>query len=441
MSSAFDRSKFNGAKLSSIKSIQEDAKKNDKNFSSGSGGRVDFLEVKEGRNVFRILPPHPEDTIGSPYLAKRVAMLKCEVPIFKDEEDTGKTEIKNKNIFIATQHGGLPKDPIELYIEYARNYANEAFQDKDERQKFLSPITGFRDKKGTWNWGIIPKTTFVSYAVSNGKIGRLELWEQWVKEMDKLAISEDSDAVIEVDPFSDPNEGFPLIISKDKAVDKNGKETGKFEYSISKDEPSRAKRESWDDFFERVKITDDQLMELLKQEPLSKLYGNDVYTKRDWELAIDGLQRFDEVNKYGIFENDEFMNELNELESLVPEKKDKDDDVKEMFSEQNQLKARKENKEETSDEEEVTIPEMKLALKKFIRKEFGEEAASQMPKNDKDIKLWYELMNEGEELPIVMPEKVVEESKTISEETTNPVEESYEDEIAKLRARRNQSRN
>lgn len=457
--SGFDRGKFSGAKVSTLKSVQDDARKNDKNFNSGgNGGRVDFLEIKDGKNVFRILPPHPEDTVGSPYLAKRVAMLKCEVPVFKDGEDTGKTEIKNKNIFIATQHGGLPKDPIEMYIDFARQYANDAFQDKDDRSKFMAPITGYRDKQGKWHWGIIPKTTYVSYAIQDGKIGRLELWDSWLKEMDKLAISEEDNGVIEVDPFSDPDEGVPLIISKDKAVDKSGKETGKFDYNISKDEPSRAKRESWDDFFKRVRVTDEQLAELLKQEPLSKLYGKDVYSKRDWELAIDGLQRFDEENKYGIFENDDFIKELDELEKLVPEKKKEDTekeevksgkDIEKAFDKSNSTLPKSESTEET-----VDIPEMKFALKKFIKKEFGEEYVNQIPTDEKKLRLWYEMYSEGEDLPISMKEKEESEFKTkeidnssqaedamknwnsSKDTTTEEVDPSVQSEIDKLRNRR-----
>jgi len=164
MSTAFDRSKFKGAKLSANKDSQKSAQENNKSFGN-DGGRVGFLTIDEGKNVFRILPPHPDDTIGAAYLPKRVSSLQCEVPVYKDGEDTGKTEVKAKNIFIATQHGGLPKDPIELYIDYVRKRANDEFQDKDDRAKFLYPITGWRGPKGDWNWGISPKTSFVAYAI------------------------------------------------------------------------------------------------------------------------------------------------------------------------------------------------------------------------------------------------------------------------------------
>ena len=413
----FDRSKFKGAKLSANKDSQRSAQENNKSFNR-EGGRLGFLEIKEGKNVFRILPPHPDDTIGAAYLPKRVAMLKCESEVWQDGEKTNKTEIKNKNIFIATQHGGLPNDPIELYINYVRKRANDEIQDKEERQKFLAPITGWKGKDGKWNWGINPKTSFVCYAVGEGKVGRLELYESMIKDMDKLAISEEPEDVMAIDPFSDPNEGCELIITKQHEVDKQGKATNKWEYPISKGEPSRQKRESWDDYFERTMVTDAQLEELLKQEPLSKIQGNDVYSTRDWNFALDGLRRFDEENKYGIFDNDEFLEELVELEKLVPEEKRDDKDIENAFPDKKKEEAVSEKAPEKvievskeTDEDAVTPLEMKIVLKRFIKKEFGEEFIAQLPTDTSELSKWYCLYEEGEDLPIKTKKELKEDKK------------------------------
>lgn len=387
-----DRSRFQGAKLSAIKDVQKNAEEHKKLFGE-KGSRIDFLDIDEGRNVFRILPPHPEDPIGSAYMPRRMAMMKCEVDVYENGEVTGRTEVKFKNIFIATQHGGLPQDPIEMYIDYVRKYANDAIDSKEERQRFLYPITGWRDKKG-WNWGIVPKTNYVCYAIKDGKMGRLELYESWIKDMQKLAITEDPNDVISMDPFSDPNEGFPLIITKGKD-DKN-----KTTFTLTKDEPSRLKREGWEAFFDRTKITDEQLLELEKQEPLSKLYGSDVYSKRDFNLALDAIRRFDDENKYGIFDNDDFLNELAAIEALVPEPPDKDDDIKEMFAKKEEP-AKVETQASESTEEELTIPEMKAEITKYVKKKFGEAYLSQIPMKRIDIVTWYAMIEEGKELPIV----------------------------------------
>lgn len=438
---AFDRTKFQGAKLSANKDSQKSAQANNKSFASGNS-RAGFLEIEEGKNVFRIMPPHPNDTIGAAYLPKRVTMLKCESNVWKDGEETDQTEIKNKNIFIATQHGNLPGDPIELYINYVRKRASDEFQDKEDRQKFLAPITGWKDKTGKWNWGITPKTSFVAYAVKDKVLGRLELYESMVKDMDKLAITEEADDVMGTDPFSDPNEGRELIITKEKEIDKQGKTTNKWVHTISMGEPSRQKRESWDDYFERTKLTDAQLEELEKQEPLSKIQGNDVYTTRDWNFAIDGLLRFDQENKYGIFDNDEFMEELSELEKLVSPEKRNDDDIKKAFE-----SPKEEKKVEGPEDEEMSPLEMKIVLKRFIKKEFGEEFVSQVPVDPKELQRWYCLLEEGEDLPVKTKADLKEEKKATiakqklsAEEMTKDSPEVKEDELSseiqKLRAKR-----
>ena len=48
------------------------------------------------------------------------------------------------------------------------------------------------------------------------------------------------------------------------------------------------------------------------------MYKN-VYTMRDFNLALDGLKRFDTLNNYRIFDNDEFVEELNLIAETVPE--------------------------------------------------------------------------------------------------------------------------
>jgi len=435
MGTAFDRARFKGAKLSATKDVQKEAQANNKSFGGGTN-RVGFLTIDEGRNVFRILPPHPDDTVGAAYLPKRVAQLECEVPVYKDGEDTGKTEIKNKNIFIATQHGGLPKDPIELYIDYVRKRAADEFQDKDDRQKFLQPITGWRDKKGTWNWGISPKTSFVTYAIKNNEMGRLELYDSMIKDMDKLAVAEDAEDVMEVDPFSDPSEGSELIITKEKQKDKQGKETNKWDYIISMGSPSKNKREDWPAYYERVQVTDAQLTELLEQEPLSKIMGNRVYTSRDWDYALDGLKRLDDKYKFEIFENDEFLDELKELAELVVEFKRDDKDVDAMFEKKDQQKEVVEQKKvekkpetvvekgEEVDDDSLSILDMKMALKSAVKRRFGAQYLDQVPTKDQEIQKWYQLLDEGEDLPIVLEEAdVVEEIPTIKAEKVTVSEE------------------
>lgn len=407
------KNKFKGASMAANTDVQKQAAQNNKNSFSGSG-RAEFFEVKDGKNEFRILPPHPDGKMEAAYFPKRVTVLKVEVDKFENGEPTGEKEIRSKALFIATQHGGLPFDPVELYIDYVRKYAEENIENKDKRATFLNPITGWKDKKGDWHWGINPKTTFVAYAIQNGKIGRLELYEAWLKAMNKLAIDEAANEAIKVDPFSDPFEGFPLFITRGK------NEKGKTEYTISKDEPSRVTRESWDEFFARTAIPEATLAEFLKQDPLENLYGSEVYTRKDFDMVIDGLRRFDEENKYGIFENDDFMEKIYELKRIVPEPKETKKEAEkkqEAEIENNFANAAKQDTRQGIQQEPAAtgggnlLKEMKDELRRYIRTNYGEEYVDMVPFAKKEVEQWYALLEEGEELPIDPRGKAAQQEK------------------------------
>ena len=113
--------------------------------------------------------------------------------------------------------------------------------------------------------------------------------------MEELNISEDPNDVIVTDCFSDPNDGLSLIITRQK--DKNGK----WENILNKREFNPKKFKSWDEFIATERITDEQLMELEKAPSLKSLYKS--YKRSDFELALKGLQIFDEKNKFGVFEH------------------------------------------------------------------------------------------------------------------------------------------
>jgi len=432
MKETFDRSKFKGAKLSTLKETKEEAEKtNVRLLGGGDNIRPGFHSTKEkGKYQFRILPAH-NPTDDPSYQPFRSTMLDCELPEYKDGKETGKLEVKKKRIFIATVHGtkevkALKKDPIELYIKYVSELAG-LYDDKDERQKFLAPITGYR-KNGDWIPGIMPSTSFVCYALKDGKLGRLELYDKWVKEMDKIAakVEEEEDEPLGLDPFSNPDEGYPLTIDKKKALDNNGKETNKWEYDIDRVMPK--KRQSWDDFCEKHKVTDEQLKELSGKESLKDLYVN-VYTKRDFELALNGLQLFDQKYKYGIFENDEFVKELKEIEAVVPEpKKDDTSDIEEAFDKKKQSAKDWDDKKCKSYLRAYVMDEDNgLDVDAYL------EAIPQL--DSKELHEWCALVEKGKKLPELETE---DEQPDVEAPEGTEVEESSseEDELAKLTANR-----
>lgn len=432
---SLERNKFSGTKLSVINDTVKKAESNSTQIFRQDGSRVDFHKIEDGKNTFRIFPAHNWEK-DPPYRAFRTVWLKCMLPEWVDGKETNKLVEKNKKIFIATQHGNQEKDIIESYLEFVKELS-ESYDSKEEREKFLAPVKGYTGKDKKWVSGIQPSTTYVCYAIKNGTLGRLELWPKWRKEMERLVLSEDSDeAPIETDVFSDPNEGYPLIITKTK------NDKGKYDYVIEKENLRRG--ENWDKFFERTKITDAQWAEWEKQESLTELY-TDCYTTRDFELAMNGLQIFDKLYKYNIFENDEFQQLAKELKSKLrePDKKEESenkvgksgtDDIDKVFE-----------KEDSKDITEWPKFKCKKFLKNYVVANYdGEDQEPYLQEIEKldmkDLHAWCELAVKEEELPYLVPEEsdedivVPEDVEVVEEEST--VEKAIETVINRPRRQR-----
>ena len=305
-----DRSKWKAAPLSTVSETVQQTKQYDTYFG-GKGEYAQFWKQRDGITVKRVLPAHePGD---SPYVPMLTAMLKCEV----DEKDKeGKVigkKISNKKIFLATLHGGYPYDIIEEYIKRVYEQA-EQFQDKEERARFLNPITGYRmgGKNGTWVPGIRPQLEYVYYALIEGKIWRDSLKPKQMEALNKesadLCAQNDTAAV---DMFSDPSTGFPIQWSREK--DDNNKTV-----ETLKSLPLKM-GQTWEDYFDKNAVPDKVLEELDGLPSLQKLYV-DCYTKRDFDYALDGLKRFDDANQYQIFAQDDFLDMIEQLQEMVEEK-------------------------------------------------------------------------------------------------------------------------
>lgn len=439
--STVDRNQFKGATLASIKDEETRAAAalpvtND--FSNRPG----FHTIVEGRNFRRIAPAHHQ---GEPaYRAKSTVSLECEVPEYDGEGNaTGKKEVKKKNIFIATQHSTiLTEDPIVMYIDAVKKLADDKYKDQKERASFLAPVTGWRGKDGKWNWGIKPTIDYVCYCWDEkGVLGREQLYPGMLDDMKKVSIARNDDnKEIVPDIFTKLDDGYPLIITKQK------KEKGGFEYIISCDMPSESKRETWDQFFDRHRVTDEQLIDFMEKESLADLYKN-VYTMRDFNMAVDGLQRFDKANKYGIFDNDQdFLDDLAALKSKVPAWEAKDGEAKETPAPETAPTKTASTVAPKVEEAKGMVPNtsfdkpaetskdavpplaMKRALRAYIAENYPEKSLPEL--DPQTLVAWYNLTLIDEELPFESvegvanneepaPEKVVETPK---QEVKNVVE-------------------
>lgn len=303
---SFNRDRFRATPLSTVNSTVTETKQYD-TFYGGNSDYAPFFKNVEGVTVKRVLPAHePGD---SPYVPMMTSMLECEVEDRKDGVVIGK-KIAKKKIFIATLHAGSKYDIIDEYIK--RVYAlAEQYQDKDERSRFLNPITGYRMGK-QWVSGIRPQLEYVYYALINGQIYRDSLKPKQMEALNKESAemcAQDDTAAIDI--FSDPTTGYPIQWSREK--DENGKTV-----EVLKALPL-PRTMSWDQYFEKYAVPDRVLEDLLKLPSLKSLYVGS-YRKKDFEYALDGLKRFDQNNGYNIFADEDYLDYIEKAEAELSKK-------------------------------------------------------------------------------------------------------------------------
>lgn len=430
---SFDRSKYK--KQVSIDEVDDDLKKAQatmKNPAFGNqGGRASFYTVnKEGRYELRVLPSVKGE---KPYISRKVVKLPIECPIYdKDGKDTGKKEVRQKDVFTSDVHsdkmGG--KDAVMIYIDFVYALAND-IQDSDEKKKFLAPITGYFNRQKQWVWGVSPNLNYVCYVYVEDEIHRFDVRPQWWKKMKSISLERSNDNVINIDIFSDCDEGYPLIINTTL------NEKGKSQFDISCGLPDASKRESWDDFFLRTRVPDNILQELEELPSLEDQY-KDVFSRKDWDMQIEGLERFDKQNGFEIFQNDEFLNALEELEKLVPE----DDEVKQVAK----IPSKKKEEPKQTSTPTTSYPpliKMKAELNDYIEAEY--EGTEKLPNlSVTELRKWYDMMKEGMMLPFDDYRESEENDDSNESEEKSPINEdrassktsqSVQDRLAGLRNR------
>ena len=309
----FDKSKF---KKQSIEDVEAEVKQAEKTMYKGNKSYTGFATVQKGKNVFRVVP-----AMGKAYVACKMSKLRVEVPTYDENGKVTGKEVKDKNIFCADIHGKnllKGKDPIVLYCDYVRKKASEEYQDDAERRKFLNPIMGYK-KGNKFVWGINPTLAYVCYVYQGSKdFARLQLYGTWMKRIKEISVEMSDDETVSFDIFSQLEGAYPLVITMGE--DDKGKKT----YSLSAGIPKKG--QTWDDFFEETVIPDEDMEYFLNEVPTLEEIYKDVYSQKDFNMALDGLKRFDEENGYDIFADDGFLTEIEEMAALIPEDGDKEDE-------------------------------------------------------------------------------------------------------------------
>ena len=268
-------------KATSIKKLQKQVDAD--NEMVGTGSSTEYLNLEDGKTIkIRIFPAHPGQEEF--YVAKKCYWLTFNT----DDGDTRRGTVLDSKV-----HGGTKWDIVEEYVKWAKKHVG------NDAEK-LEALVGNGPKSNSLN----PQYSWLCYAdrVNGDEQLRAKLWEfkKMVRDaMNKLAFSEDEDEVIEVDPFTDPDEGLPINVTYRKNPNKK-KGENYYEVAFPKKVSARP-------------LTDEEIEYFMTLKPLSEVIYK--YGMRDFERALEGLQNFDEDNEIGLFDDDDWLEHLEEIKA------------------------------------------------------------------------------------------------------------------------------
>ena len=271
------RSQF---KASSIKNLKKEADEDDSMVGVSSN---EYLNLEDGKTVkIRIFPAHPGLT--SFYIRKKSYWMNF-------EGNDG--QMHRGQVLDSIIHGGTKLDIVQEYVKMAKKKCA-----KDEEK--IEALVGTGMKSNSLN----PSYTWLCYAdkVDGDNELKAKLWEfkKMVRDgLNKLTFSEDEDDVIETDPFTDPDEGLMVCVTYRK-------------------NPNRKKGENYYevDFGKKPKarpLTDEELEYFASLKPLNEVLSH--YGMKDFERALSGLQTFDEENEIGLFDDDDWLEKVEEVKA------------------------------------------------------------------------------------------------------------------------------
>lgn len=316
------RSQF---KASSIKNLKKEADEDDRMVGVSSN---EYLNLEDGKTVkIRIFPAHPG--LNSFYIRKKSYWMNFE---------GSDGQIHRGQVLDSIIHGGTKMDIVQEYVKMAKKKCA-----KDEEK--IEALVGTGMKSNSLN----PSYTWLCYAdkVDGDNELKAKLWEfkKMVRDgLNKLTFSEDEDDVIETDPFTDPDEGLMVCVTYRK-------------------NPNRKKGENYYevDFGKKPKarpLTDDELNYFAALKPLNEVLSR--YGIKEFERALSGLQTFDEDNEIGLFDDDDWLEKVEEIkaqydgdeEDEEPKKKATKKVVKKVEDDEDDDEENEEPEETSSDEEE-----------------------------------------------------------------------------------------
>lgn len=345
-------------KATSIKKLKKRVDEDNEIIGAQSN---EYLNLEDGKTLkIRIFPAHPG--IEDFYLPKKCYWL----TVAGNDGEPRRTTVLDSKV-----HGGTKFDLVEEYVKWAKK---KWAKDSDK----LDALTGTGQNQNSLN----PSYTWLCYAdrLVGDETLRAKLWEfkKMVRDaMNKLAFSEDEDEAIEVDPFTDPDEGLPIMV---KYMKNPNKKKGENYYEVSFPKKVTARP-----------LTDEEIEYFMTLKPLTEVLPK--YGMRDFERALEGLQNFDEEHEMEMFEDDAWLEHVEEIKAQYDGDSEEDDDkpAKKKTSKKVSKKVVEEDEDEAEDaddsdeeEEEEEKPKKKSSKAAPAKKSKKVEEEEEDDEEDED---------------------------------------------------------
>lgn len=384
------RSQLRATPLTALKRRVEEDDKIIGAFSSN-----EYLNLEDGRTIkIRIFPPHPgyEDF----YIPKKSYWL----TVTGNDGEPRRTTVIDSRV-----HGGTKWDLVEEYV----NWAKKKWSKDAERLEALIGTGMVNSLNPSYSW--------LCYAdkVVEGEPLRAKLWEfkKMVRDsLNKLAFNEEEDEPIEVDPFTDVDEGLPILVKYLRSPNRKRGENY-YEVNFPKKNVPRP-------------LTDEEIEYFLSLKPLAEVIPK--YSMRDFERALEGLQIFDEENEMGLFDDDAWIEHVEEIRAQYENTEEEEEPKKKMVKKT----VKKEVIEEEDDDEAAAVEDEftemnRTDLKRFILKhELQVTVKKSMSDDDIRTAIRQAMMNDDE------AEEVEEEYDEAEEQEFPRAKVSLEDIRKKL---------
>lgn len=345
------REKFKATKIKDLK------KAVDKDDAMVGVSNNDYLNLEDGKTLkIRIFPAHPGHEQF--YVPKKCYWLSFPA------EDGG--DNKRGTVLDSIVHGGTKMDLVQEYVKYAK----KKYGDDDDK---METLTGTGMNSNALN----PQYSWLCYAsiVTPDEELHPKVWEfkKMVRDaLNKLAFDEDNDEPIEVDPFTDPDDGLVLAV---KYLKKPNKKKGENYYEVDFAKTGKKK-----EAYSRA-ITDEELEAFSRLKPLNEVVPR--YTKKDFDKALEGLQCWDEEFDFNLFDDDEWLEIVESVKEQYNGSSDDDDEDEKPKKKTVKKTSKKVEEEEDADDEEEKKPAKKSAKKKVEEEpEDSEEEDSEEEETD-----------------------------------------------------------